>query len=90
MKGKRAMPRIRKSLSPETVNVALAAIDRDIEQSKSDQAVSDLAPLFAARQELISLGGTETESGSNGAVKRTRSNKKRGGLPVATTTEAEA
>jgi hypothetical protein len=84
------MPTRRKSLSPETITAALAAIDRDIEQGKADQAVSDLAPLFAARQELISLGGVETENGSNGAVKRTRTNKKRGGLPVATTTEAEA
>jgi hypothetical protein len=78
------MPTRRKSLSPETITAALSAIDRDIEQSKSDQAVSDLAPLFAARQELISLGGTETENGSNGAVKRTR-NKKRSGLPTDTT-----
>jgi hypothetical protein len=83
------MPTRRKSLSPETVAHAVAALDAYIETNR-DVAVAELAPLFAARQELISLGGTETENGSNGAVKRTRSSKKRGGLPVATTTEAEA
>jgi hypothetical protein len=78
------MPRIRKSLSPETVNVALSAVDALIETNRTEVAVSELAPLFNARAELLTLGGVETESGSNGAVKRTR-NKKRSGLPTDTT-----
>jgi hypothetical protein len=84
------MPTRRKSLSPETVSTALTAVDALIETNRTDVAVSELAPLFNARAELIAFGGVETENGSNGAVKRTRTNKKRSGLPAATTTEAEA
>ena len=56
------MPRIRKSLSPETVNVALSAVDALIETNRTDVAVAELAPLFNARAELLSLGAVETES----------------------------
>lgn len=65
------MARTRKSLSPETVDRALNAIDSLINLRISEQGnAADLAPWFAARQELLSHGGTvETENGGNGAVK---------------------
>ena len=65
------MPRIRKSLSPETVNVALSAVDALIETNRTDVAVAELAPLFNARAELLTLGAVETEN--EPVVKRRRS-----------------
>jgi hypothetical protein len=82
------MPTRRKSLSPETVAHAVAALDAYIETNR-DVAVAELAPLFAARQELISLGGTETENGGNGAVKtRKRTTKVTAGSSPIVTVEA--
>lgn len=64
----------RKSLSPEVLSTALAAVDAQIELNvKSGEAsISELAPLFAAREALANLGAVETENGGNGAVKRKR------------------
>lgn len=62
----------RKSLSPEVLSTALAAVDAQIELNvKSGEAsISELAPLFAAREALGNLGAVDTENGGNGAVKR--------------------
>lgn len=64
----------RKTLSPETIQTALESLNERIDLTvKGGEAdAGELAPLFAARQELLSIGGVETENGGNGAVKRTR------------------
>jgi hypothetical protein len=83
------MPTRRKSLSPETVSTALTAVDALIETNRTEVAVSELAPLFNARAELIAFGGVETESGSNGAVKtRKRTTKVTAGSSPIVTVEA--
>lgn len=78
----------RKTLSPETIQTALESLNERIDLTvKGGEAdAGELAPLFAARQELLSIGGVETENGGNGAVKRTRKAR----TPRTTTAENEA
>jgi hypothetical protein len=68
-------------------------LDGDPISDDRDKRVA-LANLFriadAATAQLEAASVVRTENGSNGAVKRTRTNKKRGGLPVATLIDAEA